>query len=388
MAILYCGAAWAAVVLYLLYRALRQFRAFRQLALTVPSELSVLSSVAIVVPARNEIQNISLCLASLRAQTGLSGRWSIIVVDDDSQDGTAAAVEQCSAHDSKIKLVSAGVLPEGWIGKPHACWRGALLAECHWLCFVDADVRAAPQLVAAAVTAAEVQGIDMLSLHPLQELGSFWERTAMPAGLLVLACAKSLQAGAGDAVNGQFLLIRRTAYFQVGGHSAVRFEIAEDKALAARVKEAGFDFRVLAAERLARTRMYRNFASLWEGLSKNATEVLGGPFVTLAAGAAALAFGWTSLLAPPAIIIAALGEPSPAATTGATLALLGSAVVIGVQCATARHFRIPAAFGMIFALGYSAVACLACNGVMVSLNGRVTWKERTYRLGKTSAEAP
>jgi cellulose synthase/poly-beta-1,6-N-acetylglucosamine synthase-like glycosyltransferase len=133
MAILYCGAAWAALVLYLLYRALRQFRAFRQLALTVPSELSVLSSVAIVVPARNEIQNISLCLAGLRAQTGLSGRWSIIVVDDDSQDATAAAVEQCSAHDSKVKLVSAGVLPEGWIGKPHACWRGALLAECHWL---------------------------------------------------------------------------------------------------------------------------------------------------------------------------------------------------------------------------------------------------------------
>ena len=280
------------------------------------------------------------------------------------------------------------MLPEGWIGKPHACWRGALLAECDWLCFIDADVRAAPQLVAAAVAAAEAQGIGMLSLHPLQELGSFWERTIMPAGLLVLACAKSLKASAEDAVNGQCLLIRRTAYFQVGGHSAVRAEIAEDKALAARVKQAGFGLRVLAAERLARTRMYRNFASLWEGLSKNATEVLGGPIVTLAAAAAAFAFGWTSLLASPAIIIAALGEPSPPAVTGAALALLGSGVVIGIQCATARHFRIPAAFGLIFALGYSAVACLACNGVLLSVNGRVTWKRRTYQLGKTSAEPP
>ena len=204
-----------------------------------------------------------------------AGRSSLSTTN--SQDGTAAAVERFSAQDSRVRLASAGALPDGWVGKPHACWRGALLAECDWLCFVDADVRAAPQLVAAAVTAAEAQGIDMLSLQPLQELGSFWERTIMPAGLLVLACAKSLNAGAEDAVNGQFLLIRRTAYFQVGGHSAVRAEIAEDKALAARVKEAGFDFRVLAAERLARTRMYRNFASLWEGLSKNATEVLGGP---------------------------------------------------------------------------------------------------------------
>ena len=388
MVILFCGAAWAALVLYLLGRTLRQFRAYRQLALTVPSGLSALPSVSIIVPARNEIQNIGPCLDGLRAQSGLSRRWSIIVVDDESQDGTAAAVERCSAEDPRIRLVSAGTLPEGWVGKPHACWRGALLADCDWLCFVDADVRAAQQLVAAAVTTAEAQGIDMLSLQPLQELGSFWERTIMPAGLLVLACAKSLEAGAESAVNGQFLLIRRTAYFQVGGHSAVRAEIAEDKALAVRVKEAGLELRVLAAERLARTRMYRNFASLWEGLSKNATEVLGGRIVTLAAGAAAFAFGCTSLLATPAIIIAAFSEPSPAAVIGTVLALLGSAVVIGIQCATARHFRIPAAFGLIFALGYIAVACLACNGVLVSLNGRVTWKQRTYQLPKTSAKAP
>jgi chlorobactene glucosyltransferase len=388
IAILFAGVAWAAVVLYLLCRTLRQFRDYRQLALTVPNELSVLSSVAIIVPARNEIQNIGLCLDGLRAQTGLSGRWSIIVVDDDSRDGTAAAVERINAEDSKVSLASAGELPDGWVGKPHACWRGALLADCDWLCFVDADVRAAPQLVAAAVRTAEAQGIDMLSLHPLQELGSFWERTIMPAGMLVIACAKCLDAGAKDAVNGQFLLIRRTVYFQIGGHSAVRFEIAEDKALATRVMEAGFDLRVLAAERLARTRMYRSLASLWEGLSKNATEILGGPIVTLAAGVAAFAFGWTSLFAPPAIFIAALAESSPPAIGGAALALLGSGVVIGIQCATARHFRIPAAFGLIFALGYSAVACLACNGVLVSLHGRVTWKERTYRLAKTSAEAP
>ena len=387
MAILFSGGAWAALVLYLLCRTLRQFRAYRQLALAVPSELSVLPSVSIIVPARNEIQNIDLCLDGLRSQTGLSNRSSIIVVDDESQDGTAAAVEQYSAMDPRIRLASAGALPDGWIGKPHACWRGALLAECDWLCFVDADVRAAPQLVAAAVAAAEAQGIDMLSLHPLQELGSFWERTIMPAGLLVLACAKSLKAGAEDAVNGQFLLIRRTAYFQAGGHSAVRAEIAEDKALAARVKEAGFDFRVLAAECLARTRMYRNFASLWEGLSKNATEVLGGAIVTLAAGAAAFAFGWTSLLVAPAIIVTALSEPSPATLGGAALALLSSAVVIGIQCATARHFRIPAAFGLIYALGYIAVACLAFNGVLLSLIGRVTWKGRIYQLAKTSSEA-
>lgn len=388
MAILFSGAAWAALVLYLLSRVLRQFRAYRQAALSAPSGFPLLAPVSIIVPVRNEIENIDACLEGLTAQIGLCGRSSIIVVDDESQDGTAAAVERCIARDSRVRLASAGVLPEGWFGKPHACWGGALLAECDWLCFIDADVRAAPQLVAAAVMTAEAQGIDMLSLHPLQELGSFWERTIMPAGLLVIACAKPFGSGAEDAANGQFLLVRRAAYFQTGGHSAVRAEIAEDKALAARVREAGFEFRVLSAERLARTRMYRNFASLWEGLSKNATEVLGGPIITLAAAAAGFVFGWMALLLPPTAILAALDEPSSADLIGAALALLGSVVVIVIQCATARHFRIPAAFGLIFALGYTAVACLACNGVLVRLSGRVTWKGRTYQLAKTSAEGP
>ena len=388
MVILVCGAAWAALVLYLLSRTLRQFRSHRQAALPAPAALSLSPSVSIIVPARNEIANIGPCLDALRAQIGLFGHWSIIVVDDESQDGTTAAVERCSALDSRVKAVPAGTLPKGWIGKSHACWRGALSTECDWLCFIDADVRAAPQLVAAAVTTAEAQRIDMLSLHPLQEFGSFWERTIMPAGLLVIACTKPLGPGAQDAANGQFLLIRGQTYFEVGGHAAVRAEIAEDKALARRVAKAGFNFRVLSAEHLGRTRMYRDLASLWEGLSKNATEILGGPIVTLAAAAAAFAIGWTSLLLPPAVTLAALGRPAPTAVIGALLAMLGSAAVFGIQFGAARHFRIPAAFGLIFVLGYTAVACLACNAVLKSLRRRVTWKGRTYRLVDTSTAGP
>jgi chlorobactene glucosyltransferase len=386
MAVLFTGVAWAAVVVYLLSRALRQFRSYRQVAPSVRAAPTAPPSVSIIVPARNEELNIDLCLGSLRAQTGLSQRSSIIVVDDDSQDGTAAAAARFSTGDARVRLISAGVLPEGWIGKPHACWRGALLADCDWLCFVDADVRAAPQLTATAVMIAEAQGIDMLSLHPLQELGSFWERMIIPAGLLVLACAKPRKPGAQDAANGQFLLIRKRIYFQIGGHSAVRGEIAEDKGLAARVVKAGFVFRALAAEHLARTRMYRNIGSLWEGLSKNATEVLDGKFVTLAAGSAAFAFGWMSLLLPPALILATAGEPSIIAMFGAALGLFGSAGAIGVQIATARHFHVPAAFGLLFAIGYTAVAGLAYHGVLKSLIGRVTWKGRSYRLAKSSAE--
>src|SRR5262249_14423311 len=158
--------------------------------------------------------------------------------------------------------------------KPHACWQGALQENAEWLCFVDADVRAAPDLVRTALAAAVDRHIVMLSLNPRQELGSFWERLIIPAGRGLICCVHDLRpvhrAGWNQiAVNGQVLLIRREVYVSAGGHAAVRGEICEDKALALRVKEAGGQYGLLGAEHLARTRMYTSLETLWEGLAKN-----------------------------------------------------------------------------------------------------------------------
>jgi chlorobactene glucosyltransferase len=386
MLVLASGILWCSLVAYLLSRALRQFRAYRRAALPAAPGFTRSPSVSIIVPARNEITNIAACLEALLAQIGLTSCSSVIIVDDDSQDGTVEAVQKTTEGNHRMTLIGAGALPEGWVGKPHACWRGALEAQGDWLCFIDADVRAAPELVVTAVATAEAEEIDMMSLQPLQELGSFWERLVIPAGLLVIACAKSFCAVSQDVANGQFLLIRRKAYFQLGGHSVVRAEICEDKALAARAKTAGLKFRVLAAEHLARTRMYREFRSLWEGLSKNATEVLGSATATLIAAAAAVLIGWTALFLPIALALSAFEEPTAAAVAGSFLAMLGSVIVLALQFGTARHFRIPAIFGLTFALGYVAVACLACQGVLSQIRGRVTWKGRTYQLTKTSSQ--
>jgi chlorobactene glucosyltransferase len=223
----------------------------------------------------------------------------------------------------------------------------------------------------------------MLSLHPFQELGSFWERLIMPAGLLMIACAKDLAgaenpASCAAATNGQFILIRRPVYFSVGGHAAVAAEICEDKALAIKVEQAGVRFRVLMAEHLASTRMYRDFNSLWEGLTKNVIEILQSTSITMAAAVIGAVVGWVALLLPVAIGASCLHDPSATAWIGLALALFGSAIVIGVQIGTARHFRIPAAFGLLFAFGYTLAALLACRSLFLRLGGRVTWKGRTY----------
>src|SRR5581483_7144789 len=184
----------------------------------------------------NESENIGACLASFLAQDYPASCLSIIVVDDHSSDGTAQIARQIAG--GRAQILRSPPLPRGWIGKSHACWIGACARpiDVEWLCFVDADVRAQPSLLSSAVAAAQSDGIDLLSLAPRQELGSFAERLIIPCGLIVLAFCQDLRAlqarGSADAtVTGQFMLVRARAYDAAGGHAAISQAICEDTAL-------------------------------------------------------------------------------------------------------------------------------------------------------------
>jgi chlorobactene glucosyltransferase len=398
MAVLTAGALWVGLVIWLLLRALRQSRALRRPPAVAPGAGGAVPAVAVILPVRNEIANITACLDALAAQTGLADGPAIIVVDDDSTDGTAALVERAAMQDHRITLSRLGPLPPGWMGKPRACWSGARIADAadaEWLCFIDADVEASPALLSTAVAAAEAADIDMLSLAPFQVLGSFWERLIVPAGLLLIACAIDLRR-TGDpatneiAVNGQVLLIRRPVYFAVGGHAAVRNQVCEDKALALNVKQAGWRYRFGDGRDLARTRMYRDLASLWSGFAKNAVEIVGGPAATLAIAAAGAIVGWGALLIPALAALAALaaaGAPSAAAMIGLTLCLFGSLLFLTVQLATARHLEIPLVFGLLFPAAYTAVAALALASAACRRAGRIRWKGRTYELPRSAVSS-
>lgn len=388
MIALAAGLTWACVAGCVLLLAFRQFTAHRAATLVAPeAELPPQrsGSITIVIPARNEISNIEACLHALAEQAGLPGEIPIVVIDDESQDGTAAAVARMVRADPRIGLIEAGPLPRGWMGKPHACWTGALRTQGEWLCFIDADVRAEPGLLHAAVRAAERQGLAMLSLAPFQVLGGFWERLIIPAGMMLIACAMDLRkiddpAAPEISANGQFLLVRRAVYFAAGGHAAVRGAVCEDKALAARVKRAGWRFRLMGAEHLARTRMYTDLASLRDGLGKNATEFIGDGFTTVAAGIAGAVVAWAALLLPILTILSALHQPSWIAVAGVVLALAGSAVVVGMHCGTLRYCQLPLGYALVFPLAYAATAALACYSALLRRQGRATWKGRHYNF--------
>jgi chlorobactene glucosyltransferase len=389
MPLLIWSSIFATLVAVALARAVRQFRCYESLSDDPAVSRDEMPPVSVIVPMRNEERNIGACLTGLRAQDYPHDRLDMIVVDDNSSDGSSAIVCRHGAADGRVRLMRAGPLPAGWTGKPHACWRGALSARGEWLCFLDADTIAAPALLRAAIGGARERQLDMLSLAPFQELRFFFDRLLLPFGFLAIAATQDLarvnSAASGEATaNGQCLMIRARSYFAVDGHHAVRDEICEDAALARRIKAAGYRFALLDAERCIRTRMYGSLSELWEGLSKNITEVYGGSTATLAISAAALFLGWSALPLLAATLAAAAAEPTAASIAAAAATLAADGAFFATTVALAVRLKIPWWYGLLFSLAATIGAVLALSGVLARARGRVHWKGRVYAASGTA----
>jgi glycosyltransferase involved in cell wall biosynthesis len=237
---------------------------------------------SVIIPARNEAQNLPACLASLLSQSdegfALGPEWELIIIDDDSTDSTRAIANQAAAQHPGITVLSAPPLDlgphRGFTGKTNACWFGAQHARGAWLLFTDADTIHEPGDLARALHEAEKYHASLLSYSPRQIVTGFWQRVLMPLVFSELASVYPPQqvsdpASRLAAANGQFLLIERDAYFSVGGHRAVGREVLEDVALAEAVKRAKLGLRFRYAPDALSTRMYRSFSAMIEGWTKN-----------------------------------------------------------------------------------------------------------------------
>ncbi len=186
---------------------------------------------SVIVPARNEAAALGECLRSLMVQSeagfSLGEEWELIVVDDDSTDGTREIAQAVAAGRKGMVVIAAPKLDQsergGFTGKTNACWAGAQRARGEWLLFTDADTVHEPGDLARALHEAKKYGVAMLSYSPRQIVSGFWQRAVMPLVFSELASAYppkqvSDPASGVAAANGQFLLVEREAYFAVGGH--------------------------------------------------------------------------------------------------------------------------------------------------------------------------
>ena len=135
----------------------------------------------VLIPARNEVENIALCLEGVLNQT--LDNYSVIVLDDSSDDGTDGIVEDIVAKDLRVALMRGKPIEPGWAGKVWACSQlgeEALKRGADWLLFLDADTRAQPGLLQTALAHGQETGAGMVSAFPYQVTGSFWERVVLP----------------------------------------------------------------------------------------------------------------------------------------------------------------------------------------------------------------
>lgn len=321
----------------------------------------------ILVPMRDEEDNVDALLESLLAQ---SGRPRLRVIDDASSDRTAERVAAIARREPRVELISAGPLPAGWHGKAHALWRGAEGARAPWLLLTDADTRHAPDLLARAHAAAGLSGSQAVSLAGRQEArGGEALVTPLVFALLDAMLGDWLPAshGEGPAVaNGQFILVERAALERAGGFAAVRDAPLDDVALARALRGAGARTSFWRADGLS-VRMYRGLGATFRGWRRNLASILGDR-------AAATALALTVLVAPGVAAAAALlaGAVAPAVALW-----VAGATAEWLVRSTSHHPRWPA---LLYPLSSWLTAALVGAAVSDWRRGRLRpWKGRAIK---------
>lgn len=271
-------AGWHGTSLVLL--ALLSVRLWRNLrflrwANTQAAPLSVpYSRVSVLVPARNEAESIAACVISLMQQDYLN--LELIVLDDDSSDGTGAKLDALAERFPRLTVIHAtDALPAGWNGKSYACQRLAERASGDWLLFTDADTIHTRRSVSLGIAQARALDVSLLSAFPYQLTQSWSEKITVSfiidfLPLLGLDFAGIQRAASGStAANGQYMLVRAEDYRALGGHGAIAPELVDDVALARRFQAHGRKIALVDGSKMLSCRMYRSAGDVWAGFSKN-----------------------------------------------------------------------------------------------------------------------
>lgn len=193
-----------------------------------------------MVAARDEEARIEQTVRRLLAQRGVE--LELIVVDDRSTDRTGEILARLAKEDSRLRIVRIDTLPEGWLGKCHACHVGASAARGDWILFTDADCWSKPDVLLRALLVAEREAADHVTLTS----GLASPSLGLRAGSLLfhLSLANWFSGANRDRPKsflgfGAFNLVRASAYRQCGGYEALRLTVPDDSNLGRQLRRAG-----------------------------------------------------------------------------------------------------------------------------------------------------
>ena len=359
--------------------------------------------VSVLIPARNEEQNIRATLESVLTNRG--AEFEVVVLDDHSTDRTAEIVNEFSRRDPRVRLEYAPPLPGGWCGKQHACHVLARLARHPLLVFMDADVRLAPDALVRMKVFMDCAGraerrrrfgnehatesgvalrlppqsecIALASGVPRQELGTFSERLLIPQihfillGYLPMLFMRWTRRPAFSAGCGQLFIARRDAYEATGGHAMIRNTLHDGVKLPRLFRRAGFRTDLFDATDIASCRMYHTNGETWRGLGKNATEGLAAPGTILPM--TVLLLGGQVL--PFALLCFASQLPASALVA----ALFACVFAYVPRLLAVKIFRQPLGSALLHPLGVLMLLAIQWLALVRQFAGKpAVWKGRSY----------
>ena len=252
--------------------------------------------VSILIPARNEEENIGTLLEQL--STLEYSKFEIIVYNDHSADKTENIVKHWAALKPTIKIINGQKPPQGWLGKNYACHQLSQAATGHVLLFLDADVSVKKDFIKRSISHLQKYELHLLSIFPKQIVKSIGEKVSVPLmnwillSLLPLALIRKSKNEAFSAANGQFMMFKAATYKAIWPHEKCKSNRAEDIAILRLFKHKNLASDIRLGDNDISCRMYLGLDAAIEGFTKNIFQLFGNSI------SATISFGIITTIAP------------------------------------------------------------------------------------------
>jgi len=347
-------------------------------------EPSVDVSLSVIVPARNEEQNIEPALESILH--ALPGNGEVILVNDRSTDKTGLIAHRLAREDARLKVIDITEVPEGWLGKTNAMQVGYGVSTRDYLLFTDADIIFKSGCLARAVWFCQREGIDHLVATPRMITSGFWERVFVCFFSILLMSRfriwrASISKSRSFAGIGAFNLVNRTAYEKAGTHLAIKGEVVDDLLLGRLMKSSGGKQQVVSGERCLQVRWHEGLRGLIHGLEKNAFAGFDYSPVHTVAGCIALI-----LITVLPGILPILYLTFPDSGTSIFSAAAGSGVWISfaiLYALISRASGIGRLYFLTFPIGsFLLVWTIIRSMILYYVHGGVKWRGTVYKRGE------
>jgi cellulose synthase/poly-beta-1,6-N-acetylglucosamine synthase-like glycosyltransferase len=352
------------ILFFLLPLILLTIAAVNFVQIRTPKRTSELSqTVGVIVPMRNEAENVEGVVATLAAQ---EGSLHFYLLDDNSEDQTFELLQQFTKTDSRFTVIKGAVLEDKWIGKTWGLQQLFDASSEEILVSIDADVRLTNDAINKAVTALNSAQLDFISPYPRQIAKTFAERLIQPllqwswlTTVPLLYAERSGQKSMAVA-NGQFFVVRRSALASIGGYQSVKHAVIDDVFLARELVKNGSCGTVINGSDIAETRMYASWSQIESGYGKSLSKAFGSIFGALFV----VVFLFATSIAP--LVLGLIGNP---------YGWLGFAAIIGTRVLSAIKSRGNILDTVLHPI--SAVALIYLIAYSYLMRGSIQWKGRT-----------